>query len=355
MRLININFVEEGAVLARPVISSSGKVLLQSGIPLSASYIQRLANMGFDVLFIEDERFENVEVYTGVSTQTREVAYNTLQNMSRYVQEGKLSTVSLEEIQSVIQRMIEDLLSSYDILGNIAEIRGYDEYTYHHSVNTTIIALLIAIALGWPNSKLLELGMGVIMHDIGKIKVPQEILNKRGPLTEHEFDEIKRHTEYGFELLRRNRDLSLLSAHVALQHQEKWDGTGYPRGLKGTEIHEFGRVAAIADVYEALTSKRVYRDAMQPHEAYEYVIAHSGTHFEPRVLDVFAKSIAVYPSGSGVKLSNGQRGNVIRQNSSFPTRPFVRVTHDGEIPLKRFIDYNLAENPSLIIVSVENK
>ncbi|HVJ47796.1 HD-GYP domain-containing protein [Desulfitobacterium sp.] len=355
MRLINIKYVEAGEVLARPIISSSGNILLQSGITLIPSYIDRLIMMGVDVLFIEDEQFEDVDIYTGVSTQTREAAFSTLRNLNHFVNEDQLNTVGAEKIQSVIEQMINDLLSSHDILSNITEIRDYDDYTYRHSINTTVIALLIGIAMGWSSPRLLELGMGVIMHDIGKVKIPQEILNKKGPLTELEFEEVKKHTEYGFKLLRSNRDFSLLSAHIAFQHQEKWDGTGYPRGLKGTEIHEYGRVAAIADVYEALTSKRVYREAMQPHEAYEYVMAQRGTHFEPRVLDVFAKSVAVYPSGSGVRLSNGQRGNVIRQNHNFPTRPYVRVTHEGDIRLLRPIDYNLAEHPSLMIVNVENK
>lgn len=355
MRLVNIKYVSEGEVLARPILSPSGNVLLQAGITLTTCFINRLIDLGLNVLFIEDELFEDVEIYTGVSMQTREVACATLQKMSRFLEDGKNSPVETEELQSIIQKMIEDLLASRDILSNISEIQSYDNYTYQHSVNTTVIALLIGVAMGWSNKRLLELGMGVIMHDIGKIKVPQEILNKKGPLTELEFEEIKKHTEYGFELLKQNHDFSLLSAHIAFQHQEKWDGTGYPRGLKGTQIHEYGRVAAVADVYEALTSKRVYRDAMKPHEAYEYVIAHRGTHFEPGVLDVFAKNVAVYPSGSGVTLSNGMRGNVIRQNPLFPARPYVRVTHEGNNKLRVPVDYNLAENPSMLITAVDNK
>ncbi|MEA4901121.1 HD-GYP domain-containing protein [Desulfitobacterium sp.] len=355
MRLVNINYVKEGEVLARPIISPYGNVMLQSGIPLMRSYINRLIQMGVDVLFIEDDLFDDVEIYTGISAQTREEAFSTMSNLTNYIKDGQLNTLGVEKIQAVIEQMINDLMSSRDILSNIVEIRDYDSYTYRHSINTTVIALLEGIAMGWSNARLLELGMGVIMHDVGKMKIPQEILNKQGPLTDFEFDEIKKHTIYGFEFLRKNQDFSLLSAHIAYQHQEKWDGSGYPRGLKGTEIHEFGRVTAIADVYEALTSKRVYRNEMQPHEAFEYVMAQRGTHFEPRVLDVFSKCIAVYPSGCGIELSNGLRGNVIRQNPSFPTRPFVRMTHKGDSRLRQPVDVNLAEHPSIMIVTVENR
>lgn len=353
--MVNTRYVKEGAVLARQVLNPSGMVLLQAGVRITSSYLSRLQAMGHDVLFIQDDRLEDVEYHTVITAQTREVAFKTIDNVSKLIESGSESSLQVESIRNTIQQMVNDLLYSSDVLGNLTEIHGFDEYTFHHSVNTTIIALLLGIALGYSEQKLIELGMGVLMHDIGKIKVPQEILNKKTPLTEQEFAEIKLHTTYGFEILRNNKDISLLSAHVAYQHQEKWDGSGYPRGLKGNAIHEYGRLAAVADVYEALTSKRVYRKALEPNEAYEYVISQADTHFEPRAIEVFKKHIAVYPSGSGVLLSNGQRGNVVKQNPSFPNRPHVRVFYENEKELSVPIDYNLADHPSLMIVTVDNR
>jgi len=354
MRLVNIRNVQEGAVLARPVLSATGKVLLQAGVALTASYIDRLYCLGFDVVFVEDAELDDVEIYVPLSVQTRELAYQTVKKIGEYIADGEMGELHVDLVRATVLRMIDDLMLSYDILGNLSEIRGYDDYTFHHSVNTTVLALILGIALGYPEAKLLELGMGVLMHDVGKIRVPEDVLNKRAPLTAAEFEEIKKHPVYGFEILRRCEDLSILAAHVALQHQEKWDGSGYPRGLKEEKIHEYGRIAAVADVYEALTSRRVYRGAVEPYQAYEYIIANSGCHFEPRLVKVFAKSIAIYPTGSGVILSNGERGNVVRQNPSFPNRPHVRVFYHGEERLRQPIDYNLAEHPSLIIVGVEN-
>ena len=340
MRLVNIAYVEEGEVLARPLISPNGKILLQSGVRLTRNYIEKLQQLGIDTMFIEDDTFDDVEIHTTVSTQTREVAYAALQNLSKNLNGNNMSNLNLDEVERAVQNIIEDLLCSHDLVFNVHEIQGYDDYTFQHSVNTTIIALIMAISMGWPQNRLLELGMGVLMHDVGKIKVPPEILNKKGPLTEGEFAEIKKHAEYGFEILRQCRDVNLLSAHVALQHQERWDGSGYPRGLKGTEIHEYGRLAAVADVYEA----------------YEYVVANSGKLFEPKIVkDTFTKCITPYPNGSGIRLSNGQRGNVVKQNPCFPTRPYVRITHDGDKPLPFPLDYDLADNPSLVIIAIENK
>ena len=355
MRLVNTRYVVEGSVLARPVINSSGSILLQAGVRVTTSYIGRLMAMGYDVLFIEDDRLEDVEFHMTITGQTREAAYKTIENVSKYIESGNERSLNASSVQATIQQMLNDLLFSSDILGNLTEIQGYDDYTFHHSVNTTIIGLVLGLAAGYTENKLLEFGMGILMHDIGKIMVPEEILNKKAALTEAEFDEIKKHSTYGFDLLRKNKDFSILTAHVAFQHHEKWDGSGYPRGLKGNEIHEYGKLAAIADVYEALTSKRVYRKAIEPNEAYEYIVSQSNKHFDPKVLDIFKKHIAVYPSGSGVLLSNGQRGNVVKQNPAFPNRPLVRALYEKEEPLPAPIDYNLADYPSLMIVAVDNR
>ncbi len=355
MRLVSTRYVEEGAFLARPVINAAGQILLQADIMLTSAYIERLQRLGFDVVFIKDDRLDDIEVHIALSAQTREVAYRTVNSLMAQIESGNTKELELEFVRITIQEMINDLLYSHDIITNLSEIQGFDDYTFHHSVNTTVLGLILGIASGYSEPKLLELGMGILMHDVGKTKVPAQILNKPTPLTPEEFEEIKKHTLYGFDILRQNRDLSLAAAHVALQHQEKWDGTGYPRGLKGSQIHEYGRVAAVADVYEALTSKRIYRPALQPYQAYEYIIANSGTHFEPRMLSIFAKHVAVYSNGCGVRLSNGQRGNVIKQNKSFPTRPYVRIFYQGEETLTMPIEYNLAEHPALFIVEVDNR
>jgi len=355
MRLVNTRYVVEGSVLARPVINSSGRVLLQAGVRVTASYIGRLMDMGYDVLFIKDDRLEDVEFHMSITGQTRKVAYKTIENVSKYIESGNESSLKVSSIRVTIQQMLNDLLFSTDILGNLTEIQGYDDYTFHHSVNTTIIALVLGLASGYSEQKLLEFGMGILMHDIGKIKVPESILNKKTPLMEEEFEEIKLHSTIGFDILRKNNDFSLLSAHVAFQHHEKWDGSGYPRGLKGSEIHEYGKLAAIADVYEALISKRVYRKALEPNVAYEYIVSQSNKHFDPQVLEVFKRHIAVYPSGSGIILSNGQRGNVVKQNPAFPNRPLVRVFYQDEEPLSVPIDYNLVDYPSLMVVAVDNR
>ncbi|EGW36585.1 HD-GYP domain-containing protein [Desulfosporosinus sp. OT] len=352
MRQVNVFYLNEGEILAHPILDANGRILLTSGVKLTNLYIQKLKSLGVDTVLIEDDRLDDVVIQMAITPRTKEAAYKAVKSVRHCLETNRL--IHTKDMRDILKRMISDLLGFNGILGYISDFRGFDDYTFHHSVNTTILALVLSLSAGYNESKLLEVGTGVLMHDVGKIKIPNVVLNKIEKLTDEEFNEIKQHANYGYEILRQIDDFELISAHVALQHHERWDGSGYPRGLKETAIHEYARIAAISDVYEALTSKRVYRDAVQPYQAYEYVMAHSGIFFDPKLINIFSQHISIYPDGSGVILSNGQRGNVVKQNMGYPGRPYVRMLYQGDEPLHPPVDYNLVEYPSLLIVGTEN-
>jgi len=355
MRLVNIKYVEEGSVLARAVRNSTGTVLLGEGVVLTKNYLSKLTALGFDMLFIDDERFKDIEIKFAISDKTQEVAYKTIRAVTSDLDNNRDALIDAGSVRNAVLNIVDDLLHSYDILSNLTNIMGYDEYTFHHSVNTTVLALILGLGKGYTHSKLLELGMGVLMHDIGKISINKELLNRRDDLSAEELAQIRMHSDFGYEVIRKNRDFSIHSAHVALQHHEKWDGTGYPRGLKGTAIHEYGRIAAIADVYDALVSRRPYREAMEPYLAYEYIVSQAGYQFDPEFVNIFTNYIAVYPTGTGVVLSNGFRGNVIGQNKGMPDRPVVRALYYKENALEQPLDFDLAKNVNIMISCVENR
>lgn len=355
MRLVNINNVQEGAILARPVRNSRGRILLGEGVSLAQGYLEKLKYLGYDMLFVQDPRFEDVQINNAISDKTKEIAYQSIRMVTSTLEDDQSQQIDAEPVRFAIHNIIQDLLYSYDVLSNLTDIMGYDEYTYHHSINTTVLALMIAMGKGYNPNKLLELGMGVLMHDIGKTKIDKDVLNKKGALTNEDFEEIKNHSIYGYDFIRNNQDFSIHSAHVALQHHEKWMGGGYPRGLKGEDIHEFGRITAIADVYDALVSKRPYRDAIEPYQAYEYIVSQSGFHFDPEFVRLFMQYVAVYPTGTGVKLSNGLRGNVIGQNPALPNRPVVRAIYRGNDPLEQPVDFDLSKRLNLMISHVDSR
>lgn len=353
MRLCDLTYVQENSILAEPIMDAMGRVLLGAGVRLTVSYIERLKRLGYQTVYVQDDRLEDVEILSAISDQTRAKAYKA---MGRLIDGGteRVDNARIADVRDTVQRMVSDILSCPNVMTNLQQIIGYDDYTFHHSINTTVISLILGVGLRYSEQQLNELGTGALMHDIGKTKVPGEILNKKGSLTKEEFDEIKRHTQYGFDALRKASDLGIVSAHISFQHHEKWDGSGYPRGLKKTEILEYARIASIADVYDALSSPRVYRGAFQPYEAYEYILAKSGMEFDPKLIENFGKNVAVYPTGSGVRLSNQLRGNVIKQNPNFPMRPWVRVFYERDQQLSQPKDINLMDHPSLIILAVEN-
>ena len=352
MRQVNVFYLNEGETLAYPILDANGRILLTTGVKLTNLYIQKIRSLGVDMVLVEDDRLADVVIHMPVTPRTKEAAYQVLKSVRNCLETNRV--ISTKELREVIKRMISDLLNFEGVLGYVSDFRGFDEFTFHHSVNTTIFALILGIATGYSESKLLEFGIGVLMHDIGKFKIPSVLLNKIDKLTEEEFEEIKRHAIYGYEILRTIGDFGLISAHVAFQHHERWDGSGYPRGLKGTAINEYARIAAIADVYEALTSKKIYNDAIEPYQAHEYITAHSGILFEPKLINIFSQRISIYPAGSGVLLSNGQRGNVIKQNVGYPARPYIRAFYQGDEPLQSPVEYNLVDLPSLLIIGTEN-
>jgi len=353
MRQVNVLYLNEGATLAHPVLDSYGRILLSSGMKLSNLYIDKLKSLGVDMVLIEDDRLDDVFIRMVITPRTKEAAYKALKSVRNSLETKRLFRSN--ELHDVVKRMISDLLNCKGILGYVSDFRGYDEFTFHHSIDTTIFALILAVASGYSETKLLECGLGVLLHDIGKFKIPLEILNKSGKLTEEEFKELKQHANYGYEILRQIDNIGLFSAHVALQHHERWDGSGYPRGLKGTAIHEYARIAAIADVYEALTSRRIYHNAIEAYQAHEYITAQSGILFEPKLINIFSQHIAIYPNGSGVLLNNGLRGNVVKQNVGYPSRPYLRMLYQGDEPLHPPVDCDLVKHPSLLVVGTENR
>lgn len=183
--------------------------------------------------------------------------------------------------------------------------------------------------MGLSEEELIDLAIGTLLHDVGKLRVPETILSKPGKLTNEEFEHVKRHTSYGYETLRRLPDISSRSALIALEHHERYDGSGYPQGLKGKEIHQFGRITGVADVYEALTANRVYRKGYLPHQAYELLLGGGGTQFDPRVIETFVKTISVYPVGMTLILNTGEKAVVVKSRRQQSHRPMVRVIENA--------------------------
>jgi HD-GYP domain-containing protein (c-di-GMP phosphodiesterase class II) len=323
MRRISIDYAEPGMVVARNVFNSDGKVLLAAGMTLKQSYIKRIKNLGIQTIYIKDKNIGDLEIPDVISEETRVATIKTVKSVFTEIQSAK--KVDIEPIQAIVNNILDELLQNKNILIHLTDVRCYDDYTFGHSVNVCLLSLLTGMSLGYSHQQLHWLGIGALLHDLGKTLIDWDVINKTSKLTSEEYEEVKKHAEYGFDILRQIPGIPLLSAHVAYQHHEKYDGSGYPRRLAGKEIQEFARITAVADVYDALLADRPYRLGYSNHKALEILTSSIESSFDPAVMAAFVENIAVFPIGSIVQLSTGEIGVVVDVHRGQQAKPIIRL------------------------------
>ncbi len=213
---------------------------------------------------------------------------------------------------------------------NINDLKTSDEYTFKHSVDVATIAMIIARNRGYQRQQVYEIGEAGLLHDIGKTKVPPEILNKPGRLTDEEFRIMKRHSAYSFVMIARNREISRDVKFAVLQHHEKIDGTGYPDHLEGDQIHPYARILAVSDIYDALVTDRPYKKGYSPREAVELMMTMT-SQLDMDDFNSFLSTMILYPVDSIVHLSNGETARVVKKSDSLILRPTVVNIRTGEV------------------------
>lgn len=355
MRLISINNCEPGMELAKTIYTDNGIVLVNEGVAISQRMKESLKNRGITMLYIKDKLTNDILIEDTIPLELRVEASKVINETFTDIAEANhkwkkvVDHLNTDKLQRVFRNLIAELKSG-NTLNLLTNIHAHDNYVFTHSVNVTIYTLAMGIKLGLDDKRLDEIAIGSMLHDIGKTMIPQEILNKKGKLTEAEFNIVKKHTEYGFDILRSQSSIPLLAAHCAYQHHEKIDGTGYPRQLKGNDIHQYAKIMAVADVFDALTSNRSYRNAMLPHEAMEIIFAGANTHFDLKLVQTFQKSVASYPVGVTVKLNTGETAVVTQYHFHAPGRPTVRILKDPNgATVQHATDIDLSKNLSLMI------
>ncbi len=239
--------------------------------------------------------------------------------------------LDLTSVKENIEEALPDMIRNNDVLMRLNQLKESDDYTFEHSLRVSILASMIGKWLGYSKEQLIELGQAAMLFDIGKMKIPDFILNKEKTITEDEFEVIKRHAQFGYSVLMKTKGVTNNIKYSALQHHERLDGSGYPLRLKAGQIHEFAKIIMVCDIFDAMISDRPYRPKVSPFKAAEYISWQSGTTLDSKVCYVFLSNLAEFFVGKKVRLSTGEEGVIIYVDVNFPTRPVVQVE-------ERFVD-----------------
>lgn len=349
MKLTMIRNLKGNEILSKNILSDNGTILLNKGTLLNREYISKLKDMGVFFVYVEAENLEDV-CEDKVLLQLKETSVKDIPDFF-----DNMINCNHSDVKSLnsVNNMIDYIIGQKNINLNLYEVSTFDDYTYIHCVDTCIMSVFLGTTLNLNNDQIKELGIASILHDIGKLKVPNEIINKRGSLTDEEYSIIKKHPIYGYDILKQYGSFSKSIMFGLLQHHERFDGNGYPFGISGRNISLYSRIISVCDVFTAVSANRSYRKRFDPNEAYELILSGSGTMFDPDIIIDFKNTFAVYPLGCNVMLSDGVEGFVIKQNKCFPDRPIIRVTYNS-LTKEKIAPYeiNLIENTSVTIISV---
>jgi putative nucleotidyltransferase with HDIG domain len=320
MRLIQIRkYQEQSMQLAKPVFDAKRRILLAAGHTIHPKYLDRLIEMGISYLIVEDAVSKGITMDEMLDMPTWMDIIECVKESFDAVSANK--PVPVQKIfQSAGKLLVEASLRPI-VIGIPSSTVASDLNMYAHSVNVAIMSLQMGKQLGFNDLQLRDLLVGCFLHDIGKAK------EKR----------IEAHPEVGFQILRNIREISLLSAHVAYQHHETLDGSGYPRSISGNAFHEFAQVCAVANMYDHLVSD----EQMPPHEALEVIMGQNGRTYSQEVIGAFVKAVPIYPPGMKVHLFDGSEAIVSRIEHNMQ-RPFIRYMASGE-------EISLADHPTIMI------
>lgn len=349
MPFIPFHMLASGMRLKEDLYNNSGLKLLPKGTSISDNLIEYLKRWDLQTISIENNMeviYSNIPDESGQITRDREYDNRYISSTEKVVQfiDGLrgCSKLKLDEIRSVVDEIMQ-YTDIYRTMDTINRLRQEDKYTYQHCINVSIYSMFIGKWLNLEKSALKKLSYSALLHDIGKERISKNIIQKPGKLTNAEYTEIKKHPIYGYELIRSNTKFSLDIAMGVLQHHEKEDGSGYPLGLSGKSIHLFGKIIAVADIFDAMTSERAYKGKQSPFRTAEQLQENSFGELDPYIVTTFIRKLADFYIGSTVVLNTGEVGQIIMKIPTSPTRPLIKSN-------EKYID--LSRNSDLFIQDV---
>jgi len=356
MRRISPKYAKPEMVVESPVYDNFGNILLEANTKLNKACLELLINDEVAEIFLNDWRVTDVVVEPLISPELEGKATQTLLRLI-IENQGKTSITAsnVEQVLTTMNAVTQELALDSKGEAAVAGIVSQENYMYIQSAKVAALSLLMGKRLGYNTFDLTNLGMAALLKDVGYIAIPQEILQRPDLLAEKELLKIRQHPTFGYELLNQHDATGGEVANAVLQHHERWNGTGYPHGLKGTDISRFAQIIAIADTYTALLSKRPGRKIHTSCEAIEYIMAYGGVQFNPELAESFVRQVPCYPPGLTVKLNTKEIGIVSDPNLGFIGRPITRIIYDedqGKAKRPYDIDLSKADYQHKLITEV---
>lgn len=324
--MVNINDCSIGDKVALDVISDTGVTIVTEGTLLNEFIINKLKQLGIKQIYIyadESSYLSQKEIYFEQFTKKYTQNVDTIKNLIGDLASGK--KLDYTTITSISEDIKKEINEKDNIIKFLSTLKAYDQYTYNHSMNVAFYSMLLGKWIKLPDEIITELTKAAVMHDLGKAKIPDEILNKKGPLNKDEFEIMKKHAQYGYEIAKQDTRVNIEVLKGILMHHEREDGTGYPLKLKGDKINLFAKIISICDVYDALTQERVYKGRMTPFDAFKMIELDGYTKFDTAILLTFLQNIASYYIGMQVVLNDGRVGEVVYITPKNVAYPIIKV------------------------------
>jgi len=356
LRLVPIEYAKEGVFLAQPLFNDNGQILLSKGVTLNNRLIFKIKEAGFLYIYISDNINEEV-IDDIIKPEIKQKAIASIKKIYNAVAQENIKNCEKQlkndivDLKNMMNNIVDELFAEKNVMIQLVDIKKLDNYTYSHSVNVAILSLVIGISYGLNRNDLYDLTLGAILHDLGKMFIPENLLKKPGPLTIDEFNIVQEHSLKGFNYMRDKLNINPKSRIISLQHHEKIDGTGYPQNLKDKEINLFSKIVSIADVYDGLTSDRVYRKAIPVHEALEYIMGGCGCCFDFDLVNTFVQKVVPYPIGTFIELSNDSIGIVQNLNSDYLLRPTVKIIKEKGKECSEYI-IDLVKEKTIVVKDI---
>ena len=348
-KYMSTRVIKPGMILEQTIADRADRVLIARGTQLDEYLIESMRKMGITGVYIrtgviEDKDSEEQPVITAQVQQKidkRQVKDRAKVHLSesvkkrvaegiQYLYQDTESSNFMDVTRSITNDLVKAIDDNDAIAVDISALKVSDEYTFKHSVDVATMAMIVSRQYGFNDEQVQQIGVSGLLHDIGKSKIPTEVLNKAQKLTDEEFALIKKHSLLGYEILKDKPELSNAVKMGVLQHHEKINGSGYPMGVTEEQIHIFAKIIAVTDIYDALVTERPYKKAFTPRNAVEMIMAMTG-ELDLQVMQSFPESVILYPVGTNVDLSNGEKARVVANNPKFVLRPIVVGLNSGRV------------------------